>query len=298
MDCPDGKERNPITGRCVKKCLDNEERIHTETKFNCKKTRKRKIKETNNKTQISHINSQTAKNGYIEEELVCNDLKNNTIRTAFSSVLGNEYDECSRNEGNHKCDIQSNNNKLRAQVKKYKNGQFQQLDRHWLEHMLVNIPELKEATTILKDLYEYPLLPNKTHIDKNHQLKKLCTTNYPQETLDEFILLLNRNKRRILEYAFFGTNPEIKPLFLFGVEYVRDIRKKIVVFRIKDAIDYLTTLDFKISPRKTAIILGDNGIISLQRKGGDGGKKCSNQLQIKIIVGKILDVVENKQFVL
>lgn len=85
--------------------------------------------------------------------------------------------------------------------------------------------------------------------------------------------LLNKSKKNILEYAFLGTNLEIKSEYLFGVEYKNDKRNKIVIFKIHDVINYLEKLNFKISPRKTAILLGNEGTISLQRKGGDCGKK-------------------------
>jgi len=39
------------------------------------------------------------------------------------------------------------------------------------------------------------------------------------------------------------------------------------------------------------ILLGDNNIISLQRKGGDSGRKSSNQLQIKLILSNLIDKV-------
>ena len=40
MVCRDGQEINPLTKRCVRKCVDGEKRIHTETKYVCNKTRK------------------------------------------------------------------------------------------------------------------------------------------------------------------------------------------------------------------------------------------------------------------
>ena len=103
--------------------------------------------------------------------------------------------------------------------------------------------------------------------------------------------LLNKFKRQILEYAFYGVNLEIQPEYLFGVEYENTKRNKIVVFKIEDVIKYLEKLNFKISPRKTAILLGDNSTISLQRKGGDTEKKSSNQLQIKLILSNLIDKV-------
>lgn len=256
---------------------------------------KKEMKE-NKVNLLSCINSQTAKNGYKEEELVCQDLSIQLIKEAFVPVLGNNYNECTRITGHHKCDIQSENKVLRGQVKKYKKGQFQQLDRHWLSSLIEYIPELNEASQILKDLFEYPLLPNGTHVDKTKSIKMLCVSNYSQEILDNLLALLNKHKRQILEYAFYGSNSEIQPEYLFGVEYENTKRNKIVVCKIEDVINYLENLNFKISPRKTAIILGNNSTISLQRKGGDSGKKSSNQLQIKIILSNLIDKVNMVEY--
>lgn len=246
----------------------------------------------NNKVKLlSYTNSQTAKNGYKEEELVCKDLNITLIKEAFTPMLGNNYNECNRITGKNKCDIQSDNKILRGQVKKYKKGQFQQLDRHWISSLIKNIPELNEVSQILKDLFEYPLLPNGTHVDKSKNIKKLCNSNYSQEILDNLLDLLNKCKKQILKYAFYGSSLELQPEYLFGVEYENTKRNKIVVFKIEDVIKYLEKLNFKISPKKTVILLGDNSTISLQRKGGDSGKKNSNQLQIKLILSNLIDKV-------
>jgi hypothetical protein len=245
---------------------------------------------------LSYTNSQTAKNGYKEEELICNDLNNEIIKKSFIPMLGNNYNKCKRITGNHKCDIQSDNKILSGQVKKYKKGQFQQLDRHWTSNLIENIPELGKYSQILKDLFEYPLLPNGTHVDKSKNIKKLCNSNYSQDILDSLLELLNKFKKHILEYAFYGSNLEIQPEYLFGVEYIDVKRNKIVVFKIKDVINYLEKLNFRISPRKTVILLGDNGTISLQRKGGDSGKKCSNQLQIKLILSNLINKVPTLEY--
>ena len=247
---------------------------------------------------LSYTNSQTAKNGYKEEELVCKDLNNEKIKETFMPILGSSYDKCNRIIGNHKCDIQSDNNILRGQVKKYKKGQFQQLDRHWISNIIENIPELNEVSQILKDLFEYPLLPNGTHVDKSKNIRKLCNSNYSQKILSNFIDLLNKFKRQILEYAFYGSNLETQPEYLFGVEYENVKRNKLLLFKIQDIIKYLEKLNFKISPRKTAILLGNEGTISLQRKGGDSGKKSSNQLQIKLILSNLIDKVFNIEYIL
>ena len=152
----------------------------------------------NNKVKLlSYTNSETAKNGYKEEELVCKDLNNEIIKQALMPILGNEYDECSTIPGkNHKSDIQSTNNIMKGQVKKYKKGQFQQLDRHWISDFLKNVPELNDVSQILKDLFEYPLLPDGKCVDKGKSLKKLCDSNYSQEELNNFLGLLNKYKKK------------------------------------------------------------------------------------------------------
>ena len=59
---------------------------------------------------------------------------------------------------------------------------------------------------------------------------------------------------------------------------------------------YQKTLKFQISPKKTCIYLGCKGTISLQRKGGDTGKKTSNQLQFKIKISNLIDKVTNLDY--
>ena len=260
----------------------------------CMKLYKRHSKDVY-KLTISQINSNTANKGFLEEELVCKDLNENN---ALRNLLGKDYDTCSRVSGLHKIDIKSNNNIITAQVKKYKKDQFQQLDRHWVNDIIKIVPDLHPIESILTDLCEYPLLSNGTHIDKTKSIKKLCTSIYPQETLDNVIDILNKHRLNVLNYAFYGTIKELEPEYLIGVEYKNDKRTKIIFIKIKDIITYLDTLQFKISNGKTVIKLGDDGIISLQRKGGDAGKKSSNQLQVKIVVSKLLKNVNHLEYIL
>ena len=254
------------------------------------------LKEAKSKI-LFFTNSETAKNGFKEETLVCNDLNKETIKTHFASMLGVEYDECIKINGNHKCDIQSKNKILNAQVKKYKLNQFQQLDRHWIDDIVKNISGLEDITQMLKKLCEYELLSNQTHIDKSNPLIKLCETNYSSESLSQFLMVLNNCKKEIISFAFLGTNPEIKPEFLIGVEYNKEKRQKIVIFEISEIINYLETLNFRIAKSKTVLVLGDENIFSIQRKGGDKERKGSNQLQIKFILSKLIGKVRTLQYI-
>ena len=246
------------------------------------------------KQLLSFTNSQTASKGYNEERMLCCDLNINTeLREKVSTFIGSYYDNCVQQRGSTKCDIRSFDNTIKAQVKKYKKGQFQQLDRHWIS----DIPCLEPVAGHLKSLCEYPFLSNGTHIDKSQEIKRLLVSDYTQEELDEFLSTLNSKKEDVLRFALLGEGNE-QPIHLFGVEYIDNVRSKIVLFNITDVIQYLSTLNFKIMKKGTVITLGDEHVISLQRKGGDGGKKSSNQLQTKIIVSKLLDKVVNMEFIL
>lgn len=240
------------------------------------------------KIRISQPNSLTAKNGYKEEDLVCHDLNHNhELQNRINQITGNIFDTCSRLPGSNKTDILSANTILSVQVKKFKHGQFQQLDRHWVDNLIEFIPELNSIKGLLKNMCEYPLLPNGTHVDKGASITKLCPTNYSKQILDSFTDTLNQHKRKILEYAFYGTDRHFSPDYLIGIEYINKKRTRLSFFKIESIINYLETLTFTIKKSKTVIALGDHNVITFQRKGGDKGKKSSNQLQFKIIVSSL-----------
>lgn len=222
-----------------------------------------------------------AKNGYKEEELVCKDLNNNITGLV---KFNNNYE---RTKNKSKVDIKSIDNKIMCQIKKYKKNQFQQLDRHWIDDIIKVIPELEEIKYMLKNLCEIELLPNKTHINKTKNRLLLSLDNYDKKELDNLLFLLNNNKQKILEYVFYGTN-EYKPKYLIAVEYVNNERDNISIFRINKIIKYLMNLDFEITKKKSVIKLGN--CISFQRKGGDNGKKSSNQFQTKIIISSLTTI--------
>ena len=56
-----------------------------------------------------------------------------------------------------------------------------------------------------------------------------------------------------------------------------------------DILNYLEILDFNIKKSQTVIQLGGDNCISLQRKGGESGKKSGNNLAIKITISKLID---------
>lgn len=242
------------------------------------------LEEENKKLNLSISNSNTAKNGYKEEDKICDYLNfDENIRKKVNEFISGIYDNCIKLKGNSKVDIMSENKIILAQIKKYKKEQFQQLDRHYVNDLIKFIPELNEYEEILKNWCELPLKDDGKYIDKNRIL--LSNKNYTEQMLSDFINILNKNKRIILEYAFYGINQLDKPIYLIGIEYIKNVRSKLIIYKISDIINYLLLQKFTITKSKSVIALGNS--LTLQRKGGDGGKKSSNQLQFKIIISKL-----------
>lgn len=236
--------------------------------------------------KLSNTNSSTAKNGYTEEESVCNDLNTNfAIRENSNGFLPMVFDKCSRIQGNHKVDIASTDRLFTAQVKKYKEGQFQQLDRHWVDDLIAYIPSMVTIQPMMKAWCEIPLLPDGKNVDKEKDRVLLSNTVYSDDVLNQFLATLETHKMQILEYAFYGANQELKPNYLIGAEYKNEKRHKLIFYKVDDIIAYLHQQSFSISKTKSVIQLGKS--LSMQRKGGDGGKKGSNQMQFKIIVSSL-----------
>lgn len=241
---------------------------------------------------INDIKSNTAKNGYKEEDNVCSDLNNNQeIKHLFENFMKKKYSNTFKKHDDKKSKIDiSNDEHIFIQVKKYKKNQFGQLDRHWISDIIKYIPLLKSIENMLIDMCEYPLKKCGIKIDKTKQIKKLNNDNYNDDELTNLLNTLNNNKKLILEYVFFGTNNNV-PKYICGIEYDnKNNRKSMIIYNIEDIIKYLEQYNFIIKKSHTVIELGN--CISFQRKGGDNGNKSSNQLQTKLIFSNIN--IENK----
>lgn len=224
-----------------------------------------------------------AKAGYREEMLVINDLNQNK---SLRKRLLNWF-ECvdllpfQKSLDRSKIDIY--NNKIRIQIKKYKNNQFGQIDRRYVSNLIAFIPKLKSIEKYLIGMCELPLVDGKC--DKSKSVIKLNNTNYLEEELIKFIKTLNEYKMDIITYALCGIGCKGLDL-ICGSNYTKaNERNHLLFYKIKDVIEHLNTYDFKIRPSGTVIELGP--AFTLQRKGGDNGKKEANHLQFKLVYNKL-----------
>ena len=164
-------------------------------------------------------------------------------------------------------------------------NQFGQIDRHYLSYFFEKIPELENHKNKLEGMCQLPILDNGL-CDKSKNIIKLTSENYQQQDLNNFIKDLNKFKSKIIDYAFLGYEEINKPNILLGVEYDKENnRKKMIFYKMESVIKYLNTQEFKIRKSGTVIQLGDT--FTMQRKGGDSGKKTANHLQFKLVFSKL-----------
>ena len=228
--------------------------------------------------------SNIAKGGFNEEQFLCDNHRK------FIPFLNNKDidSKFSRTKDNSKTDICDENNSNRCQVKKFKDKQKQQVDRHDVDDFESKI-KLGDCIKFLKGLCEIPLKEDGIYVDKSKGRINLSTKNYKEEELVKLIDILNKKKIDIINFALLGNNINKKPTYLIGSRWVNKKRNNLVIFKYDDIISSLSKFNFKIKPSKTVIELGESGF-TLQRKGGDNGKKSSNQLQINIIISKLIQI--------
>lgn len=233
--------------------------------------------------------SQTAKGGFNEEKLVCDDFATNPdLGANFCELFGIEPKGTilgfSTLPGTSKTDCISSCSNIRLQVKKGKKGQSGQVDRHWVDSVVDMLPCLMPIRSMLKGMCEYNLMPDGT-VDKTSGRKKLTLQNYTQDELDGFVNVLNDNRRKIAETILMGTDEERKPTHMAYVSYENAKRRSLKIWRMTDIVDSFVRHPISISSSGTTFKMGD--ALSFQRKGGDGGKRTSNQIQAKITPSKI-----------
>tara|TARA_B110000305_G_scaffold170619_1_gene188580 strand:- start:110 stop:772 length:663 start_codon:yes stop_codon:yes gene_type:complete len=177
-----------------------------------------------------------------------------------ASYIGNGF----RINEDRKSKVDLTNNEISMQVKKSKAGQFQQISRGTIDNLITTIPELECISGLLKERCEEKKLFNPDILEP-----------------------LNMSKRVIIEHALLGHG--MKPDILCITEWdKRDAKRtKMMFVSMDDVVDSLMRYEFAIRKSRTVVELGPS--FTIQRKGGDGGRKSANDIQFKI-VPSLLDV--------
>lgn len=145
--------------------------------------------------------------------------------------------------------------------------------------MIDKIPELKNCEYMLKNLCEKPLNPITKLCDIKYNIKKINNINYTNNEITNLINLIEKNKLHIINYAFCGYEKKFIPE-LFSISlFTKNIRKKIIFWRMNDIIEHLMNSRVIIKNSQTVIQISNS--LTFQRKGGDGCKKEANNFQFK-----------------
>lgn len=222
-----------------------------------------------------------AKNGFREEDYIVNVLnKDNKLQKLLEELTGKTItNNAYRIKGNKKSDIMISN--MNIQHKKTKNKQFGHIDRHYVDNLIDKIPELKDCEYMLKNLCEKPLDSITKLCDKKYNIKKINNINYTDNEITNLINLIEKNKLHIINYAFCGYEknfiPELFSISLFS----KNIREKIILWKMNDVIEYL--MNSKVIIKNSHTVIQISNSLTFQRKGGDGGKKEANNFQFKFI---------------
>lgn len=230
---------------------------------------------------INKIGSIIARNGYKEEEFMVNKLNEDKqlIKLLAEFTGKNITHDAKQIKGNKKSDI--NISGINIQHKKTKDKQFGQVARHYVDNLITKVPELENCKHILKNLCEKPI-DKETHLcDKKYNIKKINNINYTDNEINNLINTIEKNKKNIINYAFNGSDEKFAPE-LFSISlYTKNIRDKIIFWKMTDIIEYLEKSKVNIKKSQTVIEISKG--LTFQRKGGDGGKKEANNFQFKFI---------------
>ena len=242
--------------------------------------------------------SKTAKDGFKNEDFVIqcfNDWKNNSfaknwLREMNYNLDAIEYVQANKIKGSFKADIQIEINiiiKLKfvkdiqnLQVKLVSNPQgFNQIDKRWVDNYqeMWNIPE--NILTILKHFTgEKP-----PYIKNPKDKRRMFATELKEQDQKDILKFLQNNKTLIISDILKGRG-KFAAEWMLVILKIKNEEMKWALKPINFILNYFGNGEVKITSRGNFKI----GKITMQRKGGDGGRKTANMLQFKINPCKIL----------
>ena len=243
--------------------------------------------------------SKTAKDGFKNEDFVVscfNDWENNDLAQKWLKEMNYnlkeiESVEANKIKGSFKADVQIKIHiaiKLKSledvqnlQVKLVSNSQgFNQIDKRWVDNYkeLWNIPE-----NILKILKHFTgeLSP---YIKNTRDERRMFADELSKEDQENLLSFLQENKTLIVSDILKGRG-KFSAEWILVILKIKDEDLKWALTPMNFVLNYFGNGDVVMTSRGSFKI----GKITMQRKGGDGGRDTANMLQFKINPCEILD---------
>ncbi len=244
--------------------------------------------------------SKTAKDGFKNEGFVVdcfNDWKGNKLAKEWLIAMSYNLDEieyvkANKVKGSFKADVQVEINitiKLKnlsdiqnLQVKLVSNPKgFNQIDKRWLKSYqeLWNIPE------DIMQLFKYFTGETPPYIDNPKDKRRMFANEFIEEDQSKFLTFINKNKTLIISDILKGRG-KLAAEWMLVILKIKDEELEWALKPINFVLNHFGNGDIKITPRGSFKI----GNITIQRKGGDNGRKTANMLQFKINPSELLEV--------
>ncbi|HLW62587.1 MAG TPA: hypothetical protein VKY33_04220 [Flavobacterium sp.] len=242
------------------------------------------------------LGSNTAKNGFKNEDDIVekfNNWKNDTDAQEWLILMSYKLSEIEFVEAikisRRKTDVQVQVTiKLKKaidvqnlQVKLVSNPKgFNQIDKRWVDSYteLWNIPE--NILSILKR-YTGEVSPSITNPKDN---RRMYASEFTQNEQSIMVKWLEANKSLIVSDILKGRGPFAAEWMLVAQKSLRDARW--ILKPMNFCMNYFGNGEIEITPRGNFKI----GRITMQRKGGDGGRKTAQMLQFKINPAELFDI--------
>lgn len=232
--------------------------------------------------------SQTAKNGFKNEQDICDKFNNWNIDNEarqWLTIMQYNLEEIESVKAivlhGYKADLNVQVQiKLKSaidteniQVKLVSNKKgFNQVDKRWLAHY-------KEMWDIPKNVYkllQYYTGEIKPYKKNTRDTRRMFIDEFNEEEQKSILTWLTANKTLILSDIIKGRGQ-------FSAEWVLVAQKldnnaRWILVNINQALQHYSIGEVRISPKGSIYI----GNVTMQRKGGDGGRETANMLQFKL----------------
>jgi hypothetical protein len=244
--------------------------------------------------------SKTAKDGFKNEDFVIqcfNDWKNNKLAQNWLKEMEYdlkdiEYVEAHKVKGSFKADIQVEIRitiKLKSltdiqnlQVKLVSNPQgFNQIDKRWVK----NYEEMWEIPENILRILKHFTGEEKPYIESPKDERRMFATELSEQDQNDLLHFLQDNKTLIVSDILKGRG-KFAAEWMLVILKIQDEEIKWALKPINFILNHFGNGNVEITPRGSFKI----GRITMQRKGGDGGRETENMLQFKINPCEILEI--------